>query len=274
MPTRAELDTQLAAATTDENRADIQRQIDELPADVDEDPPEEPPPPGDVPPGGLPDPRPPAGGARATLRNVGMNQGPSMAQLMMVNYVPLSNGVATPDIISKIGSDWRVLGAPSASLGPIAWDLARHCADVGSSDAATLVGNSPYAPAIARQTLAGAVKTHCTLRQFCMYYAKVVWNIMLHTNTPPASWQKWEFRSAERFAAFDFFQGVTNEAALKPVGGLTRQPTDEELNASATGAYVNVVRATQGKNNRSTYAAEVTHARIGADARPRILEAP
>lgn len=261
-----DLELQYAAASSDEERDQIRAEIDRITAENLANTPEvDPPERTEKPIGQQP---------RAQLANKQMTEGPSLQELLGFSYQPVSNSVATPHQIAEIAKEWRVLGAPSDKLLYVALDLARHCADVGSSQATMLLDYCPYAPAISRQAIAGAVKAHCTLRQFCAYYAPIVWNIMLQTDKPPASWQKWEVKEQDKFTAFDFFYGVTNEAAIKPKGGLIRRPTDRELNAAATASYVNVVRADMGKSNHTTYAAEVTHGRVGASSTPRILEAP
>lgn len=74
-----------------------------------------------------------------------------------------------------------------------------------------------------------------------------------------------------KYAAFDFFDGVTNSAALEPPTGLARMPSDKELSANQTNKYVSLVRARQ--SGFVSTAAEITHGRSHAHA-PRIMEAP
>ncbi|AHB87037.1 putative coat protein [Potexvirus nesignambrosiae] len=271
MSTREELERQLAEAETDEQKTELQSKIDDLPEDQGQGDNG-----GDGASGGDRGPPPPSSG-RGTGQGSGpplsMTTGPTLTQLGQLKYKPQTTAVATRDQINYIAGLWQKNGVPQDKLALAAWDLARHCADVGSSDAARMVDYSPAGQNITRQTLAGLVKTVCTLRQFCMFYAKVVWNMMLKTEKPPASWQKWEYRYTERYAAFDFFQGVSNEAALNPTDGLFRQPTDAEMAASHTNRYVHVHRAGQGSSDYLTLATEVHKGRLQG-TRVEYLEAP
>lgn len=104
------------------------------------------------------------------------------------------------------------------------------CADQGSSQATALQGQNQTVPFSAMS--AHIIRSYGTTRQYCMYYAKVVWNALLKAKRAPASWQKRHFDRANRFAAFDFFQGVANEGGLMPKEGLVRMPTEGEILAN------------------------------------------
>lgn len=197
---------------------------------------------------------------------------PSLEHLNQLEFVPVSNSVANPDQLNAIAAAWVALGVPDAQVPKFAWDLARHCADIGSSPSVLPVGTAPGST-VSRASLAGAVRSICTLRQFCMFFAKVVWNLLISSNTPPANWHRFEVTEPQRFAAFDFFDGVTSPAALNPVGGLIRPPSHLELAASSTAKFIGIARASRGQSNLLTNAPEVTHGR-SADTRVELLEAP
>ncbi|QCY52828.1 coat protein [Euonymus yellow mottle associated virus] len=271
MSTLADLQARLAAATNDEQRAEAQRALDEF-NDEGANPPAIPP--------NAENQAPPqnAGGGLAANAPQGpqgatpMSRAPTLAVFEAFQYRVESNAVATPAQIDEISRVWATLGVPADSMFTTALDLARHCADVGSSPYVSLIGRSPPCN-LQRDALAAAIRTQCTLRQFCMFYAKFVWNLLKMSNTPPANWQKLEFRETEKFAAFDFFDGVLHEAALKPPQGVISPPSPAELAASKTNAYVAISRARQQQPTKLTFAAEVNKGQLRVEEM-KYLEAP
>nr|AAF18460.1 coat protein [Cymbidium mosaic virus] len=143
---------------------------------------------------------------------------PKLADLAAIKYSPVTSSIATPEEIKAITQLWvNNLGLPADTVGTAAIDLARAYADVGASKSATLLGFCPTKPDVRRAALAAQIfVANVTPRQFCAYYAKVVWNLMLATNDPPANWAKAGFQEDTRFAAFDFFDAVDSTAALEP----------------------------------------------------------
>nr|QTC11077.1 coat protein [Potato virus X] len=173
-----------------------------------------------------------------------------------------SNAVATNEDLSKIEAIWKDMKVPTDTMAQAAWDLVRHCADVGSSAQTEMIDTGPYSNGISRARLAAAIKEVCTLRQFCMKYAPVVWNWMLTNNSPPANWQAQGFKPEHKFAAFDFFNGVTNPAAIMPKEGLIRPPSEAEMNAAQTAAFVKITKAKAQSNDFASLDAAVTRGRI------------
>nr|QTU69059.1 coat protein [Potato virus X] len=173
-----------------------------------------------------------------------------------------SNAVATNEDLSKIEAIWKDMKVPTDTMAQAAWDLVRHCADVGSSAQTEMIDAGPYSNGISRARLAAAIKEVCTLRQFCMKYAPVVWNWMLTNNSPPANWQAQGFKPEHKFAAFDFFNGVTNPAAIMPKEGLIRPPSEAEMNAAQTAAFVKITKARAQSNDFASLDAAVTRGRI------------
>nr|ARG47560.1 coat protein [Cassava virus X] len=195
---------------------------------------------------------------------------PSLDDLKNVTHSPSNSSVATPEQIKAVGNLWIQLGVPPAALAYTAWDLARHCADIQATKASTMIGISPPCN-IQRSTLAGAVKSVTTMRRFCSYYAKVVWNMLLRENTPPASWAKMGFIEEAKFAAFDFFDAVRSPAALEPKGGLIREPTAIEVNAFQTAKFVAINRASVSQGNLTSTLAEVTRGQAGTKPTLQLL---
>nr|QZA75395.1 capsid protein [Potato virus X] len=176
--------------------------------------------------------------------------------------VVASNAVATNEDLTKIQEIWKDMKVPSDTIAQAAWDLVRHCADVGSSAQTEMIGTGPYSNGVSRARLAAAIKEVCTLRQFCKKYAPVVWNWMLANNSPPASWQAQGFKPEHKFAAFDFFDGVTNPAAIMPKEGLIRPPSEAEMNAAQTAAFVKITKARAQSSDFASLDAAVTRGRI------------
>nr|CAA82535.1 coat protein [Potato virus X] len=173
-----------------------------------------------------------------------------------------SNAVATNEDLNKIEAIWKDMKVPTDTMAQAAWDLVRHCVDVGSSAQTEMIDTGPYSNGISRARLAAAIKEVCTLRQFCMKYAPVVWNWMLTNNSPPANWQAQGFKPEHKFAAFDFFNGVTNPAAIMPKEGLIRPPSEAEMNAAQTAAFVKITKARAQSNDFASLDAAVTRGRI------------
>nr|prf ORF 3 [Potato virus X] len=176
--------------------------------------------------------------------------------------VVASDAVATNEDLSEIEAIWKNMKVPTDTMTQAAWKLVRHCADVGSSAQTEMIDTGPYANGISRARLAAAIKEVCTLRQFCMKYAPVVWNWMLTNNSPPANWQAQGFKPEHKFAAFDFFNGVTNPAAIMPKEGLIRPPSEAEMNAAQTAAFVKITKARAQSNDFASLDAAVTRGRI------------
>ncbi|AFV31421.1 coat protein [Rubus canadensis virus 1] len=161
-----------------------------------------------------------------------------------------------------IAAEFVELGIPEDKLAEAAWDLALHCADVGSSELTELAGTCTFAPNVTRSDMGAVVKSICTLRQFCSLYAKIVWNIMITCDRPPANFLKRNHKWETRFAAFDFFDAVLNPAALEPEGDF-RRPNNEEITAAETVKRIAINRQEVKKGNAATSSLEVTGGRMG-----------
>jgi len=138
----------------------------------------------------------------------------------------VTNNVASPDEVLKILEDFQKEYPAVNNVGKYVTAFCLACADQSCSAYVAIVGAEQSTDFSALVTI---IRETCTLRQFCMYYAKWTWNVMLNNNRPPVSWAARGYREDVRFAAFDFFTGVTANAALKPPGGLKRPPTQAEV---------------------------------------------
>ncbi|UTQ50735.1 MAG: coat protein [Plant associated potexvirus 1] len=166
-----------------------------------------------------------------------------------------SNAVATPAQIKDIARDLSLHGLAKENIAKGLWDIARHCADVGSTKAVVLVGHcAPLGET--RAEIARIIRLHCTLRQFCMFYARVVWNMLLKERLAPAGWMRSNYVEADRYAAFDFFTGVLNSASLQVP--LIRDPTPSEILAHNTNARVAIYRSRIDQSQKATTAVEIT----------------
>nr|BEV25235.1 coat protein [Nerine latent virus] len=150
------------------------------------------------------------------------------------------------------------IGVPPESIAPIVWDTAMYCASAGSSDKMDPQGTVEFpGGAITRDSVVATIKEYTTLRAFCRAYAPIVWNYMIGTNQPPANWQAKGFSEQTKFAAFDTFDYIRNPAAIKPLEGLIRSPTNEEMIANATHRQLAIDR--NSRNDRfSNNSLEVT----------------
>ncbi|BAE44215.1 coat protein [Potexvirus ecsalstroemeriae] len=214
----------------------------------------------------------PAGSA-ADLANP--NRSPTVSDLAKLNYQSTTTSVATPEEITALGVLFTSAGVDPNSVPLAMWDLARAYADVQSSRSAMLVGSTPSNKSITRQTLARKLdQVNITPRQFCMYFAKVVWNILISSNTAPAGWAKLGYPEECKFAAFDFFDGVLSPAALDPADGLIRQPNTREIQAHSTAKFGALARQRISNGNFVSTLAEVTHGRVGGVNAMYSIEAP
>nr|ABB42821.1 coat protein [Asian prunus virus 1] len=192
---------------------------------------------------------------------------PKVQDVQRFPYEPSSPDVATAENIEYIRADLVRAGVPTKDITFAMWDIARYCADAGSSESTEFVGTSSYGGRVARMEIAAVIKKHTTLRRFCGFYAKIVWNIMLVTNIPPSGWMKKGYEENTKFAAFDFFVHVSNNAALEPENGLVRKPYHEELVAAQVNKGVILHRTEAAQDKNASTAHEVTGGRAGPRSR-------
>nr|UCR98081.1 coat protein [Apple stem pitting virus] len=195
------------------------------------------------------------GGMRRRLDSVGLRN---------IRYEPQAGVVASNQKIRAVGVALIGMGIPEHQLTEVGVYLARHCADVGASDKSTLLGTFPGSDITLEEVGTMIKQTEgCTLRQYCAFYAKHVWNLMLQTQSPPANWVGKEFKFETRYAAFDFFFGVESTASLEPADGLIRLPTQAERVANATSKEIQMYRIRSMEGTQAVNFGEVTGGKIG-----------
>nr|AHO49043.1 coat protein [Apple stem pitting virus] len=195
------------------------------------------------------------GGMRRRLDSIGLRN---------IRYEPQAGVVASNQKIRAVGVALIGMGIPEHQPTEVGVYLARHCADVGASDKSTLLGTFPGSDITLEEVGTMIKQTEgCTLRQYCAFYAKHVWNLMLQTQSPPANWVGKEFKFETRYAAFDFFFGVESTASLEPADGLIRLPTQAERVANATSKEIQMYRIRSMEGTQSVNFGEVTGGKIG-----------
>nr|UOJ35370.1 coat protein [Apple stem pitting virus] len=196
-----------------------------------------------------------SGGMRRRLDSVGPKS---------IIYEPQAGVVANDQKIRAIGVALIGMGIGEHQLTEVGVYLARHCADVGASDKSTLLGTFPGSNITLEEVGTKIKQTEgCTLRQYCAFYAKHVWNLMLQTQSPPANWVGKEFKFETRYAAFDFFFGVESSASLEPADGLVRLPTQAERVANATSKEIQMYRIRSMEGTQAVNFGEVTGGKVG-----------
>lgn len=196
---------------------------------------------------------------------------PSVETLRGLECIILDVKVATPEQLDQISRLWQSAGAPAGAVGQIALDIAIQCVHNGSSRLTRLPGFCPNWPQMLRVGATSMIQRVCTLRQFCMFYAKVVWSYLIENDIPPSSWAQQGYRHSERFAAFDFFLGVLNGAAMQPLS-MTRQPTDAEIQANKANGAVSIEDSVRATGIKASSDVRITGGNIGM--LPMLIEAP
>nr|QUW04983.1 coat protein [Apple stem pitting virus] len=199
-----------------------------------------------------------------TSNTGGMRRRLDSTSLRNIRYEPQAGVVASNQKIRAVGVALIGMGIPEHQLTEVGVYLARHCADVGASDKSTLLGTFPGSDITLEEVGTMIKQTEgCTLRQYCAFYAKHVWNLMLQTQSPPANWVGKEFKFETRYAAFDFFFGVESTASLEPADGLIRLPTQAERVANATSKEIQMYRIRSMEGTQAVNFGEVTGGKIG-----------
>ena len=160
--------------------------------------------------------------------------------------------------LAAIAQAWIALGVPTEAITGHALSLVNYCFDSGSSNFTTFSGNSPTAT-IPLSALAALVIQRTSLRKFCRYFAPLIWNARIAASKPPASWEAWNIPTEEKYAGFDFFDGVSNPAALQPQGGLIRNPTEKERIANATARSLHLFEAASQRSGLATKHLSLIH---------------
>lgn len=191
--------------------------------------------------------RPAAGGAGSSGTSQDDELVPSGDQLQTIAAAIAVNKVATREIIAQILADAVAHTGTVTNLDLVS--LAWACYHNGSSRYTTLESTGPGG--ILHSDLKDIVENRCTLRQFCMFYAKVIFNMGKEQKTPPANWAAKGFKEDSKYAAFDFFAGTLSGAAVSPPGGLKHKPSPEEQKAHALNAKMAILESREQENQYS-----------------------
>nr|AVD50426.1 coat protein [Cherry green ring mottle virus] len=175
---------------------------------------------------------------------------------------PVTLNVASDDTVKAITADWsEFLKVPQEKIFDCIFDVVWYCYHNSSSDKTKLIGKARNGTNL--EELASTIRGYCSLRSFCSKYAPVVWNYGISNEIPPANWQRRKVVEGAKFAAFDFFEAVTSAAALQPIEGLIRNPTDKEMTAGASLKEISLMRDEIRRGTSSTLMTEVTGGRTG-----------
>nr|AAO17070.1 coat protein [Cherry green ring mottle virus] len=175
---------------------------------------------------------------------------------------PVAINIASDDTVKAITSDWvEFLKIKQEEVFDCVFDVVLFCYHNSSSDKAKMVGKARNG--VELEDLTSTIRSYCSLRSFCSKYAPVVWNYGVSNDLPPANWQRRKVVEGAKFAAFDFFEAVTSEAALQPIEGLVRNPTDKEMTAGASLKEISLMRDEIRRGTSSTLMTEVTGGRTG-----------
>ncbi|AAK28493.1 coat protein [Banana mild mosaic virus] len=193
---------------------------------------------------------------------------PTLEQMAKFDFKNVCLDIATKAELEWISESWNMrLNLPKEKNFETALEIAEVCRHNGSSSDITFRGRSRSG--IEYSSLVAAIREICPLRQFCRAYANLVWEKSLAEKNPPQHWQKRGFKERVKYAAFDFLDAVGSDAAIMPPTGISRLPTDEELNANLAAKNIAVINSARKKGNNTVQNLEVTGGRSGV--KPEIM---
>ncbi|AKZ66618.1 coat protein [Atractylodes mottle virus] len=176
----------------------------------------------------------------------------------------VSNNIATAEEMIRIQIALEGHGIPTENVAEVILQMALICANTSSSSFQDPQGTIEWegGGTIIVDDVVGTINEISTLRKVCRLYAAIVWNHMHIHHSPPADWAALGFHHSTRFAAFDFFDYVENNASIKPAGGVVPRPTRAEYDAYFTYKHLALNKA----NVNDTFAnfdAQITGGRQG-----------
>nr|WAB21336.1 coat protein [Banmivirus BanMMV] len=193
---------------------------------------------------------------------------PTIEQMAKFDFRNMCLDIATKAELEWISESWNMrLNLPKEKNFETALEIAEVCRHNGSSSDITFKGRSKSG--IEFSSLVAAIREICPLRQFCRAYANLVWEKSLAEKNPPQHWQKRGFKERVKYAAFDFLDAVGSDSAIMPPTGISRLPTDEELNANLASKNIAVINSARRKGNNTVQNLEVTGGRSGV--KPEIM---
>nr|QVD99729.1 coat protein [Banmivirus BanMMV] len=193
---------------------------------------------------------------------------PSLEQMAKFEFKTICLDIASKTELEWISESWNMrLNLPKEKNFETALEIAEVCRHNGSSSDITFKGRGKSG--IELSALVAAIREICPLRQFCRAYANLVWEKSLAERNPPQHWQKRGFKEKVKYAAFDFLDAVGSDAAIMPPTGISRLPTDEELNANLAAKSIAVINSARRKGNNTVQNLEVTGGRSGV--KPEVM---
>nr|UUL90895.1 coat protein [Banmivirus BanMMV] len=193
---------------------------------------------------------------------------PTIEQMAKFDFKNVCLDIATKTELEWISESWNMrLNLPKEKNFETALEIAEICRHNGSSSDITFKGRGRCGIEIS--ALVAAIREICPLRQFCRAYANLVWEKALAEKNPPQHWQKRGFKEKVKYAAFDFLDAVGSDAAIMPPTGISRLPTDEELNANLASKNIAVINSARRKGNNTVQNLEVTGGRSGV--KPEVM---
>nr|WIM33203.1 coat protein [Grapevine carlavirus 1] len=199
----------------------------------------------------------------------------SIDQLIRMKPRAISNNIATSEEVARVSVKIEGMGVPTQYVQSVVLQAVFYCKDASSSVYLDPQGSFEFPGGMigADAVLAILKSDAATLRRICRLYAPVTWNYMLTHDAPPSDWAAMGFDYTDRFAAFDCFDYIENEAAVKPLEGLIRKPTPREYIAHATHRSLVLDRAARNEKY-SNYGVEITGGTLGERLERDFTKAP
>ena len=106
------------------------------------------------------------------------------SQLSALTLGVSSSLLPSPEELTQVSNALIALGASSSNVSQVALEVVNYCFDNGSSPETVFKGNSSLLQ-LPLSKVAHAIIQVTTLRQFCRYFAKLIWNYRVSKNLPP-----------------------------------------------------------------------------------------
>jgi hypothetical protein len=186
-------------------------------------------------------------------------------------YVPAGNSIATAAQVDTVFAALDAL-VPKVTLDAKGlYEFLILAGDIGTSSKTVYPGSTSDGKT-AFGLVASVIKNTCTVRQFCSYYAKLVY-VWYKANRPPANWARKGYTDEAKYAAFDFFDGVVHPAALSPASG-DPAPSVPEIIANQANRRVVIFRSNQATGGTVSTLVELTGGRASTTGTVRLALPP
>lgn len=178
-------------------------------------------------------------------------QAPTSIQSAKIAYSRADpDDLITYDQLQAIDSDWKLVIPDDDNRRASYTLLARAAYDNGTSPFTIYKGTYVIdGKEFKLSDLAAVVRTYATMRQYGRYWAKTIYSLAIHDQEPPSKWMKQGFSFNTRYAAFDFFDGLSSNHTPPPKGIPERHPSDAEIAANLTARQIALARSTNKLKN-------------------------